>query len=145
MKPSRQIESCSSNMKILLSKWRNDIGKLVDDKPNNVLSDDAVVKLGNLNTPDQESIKNIIGHHAGLIKGNILGLYRLLKEKTDFWSNTECNKCGVIGHCAVQCNQPTDRSVEKKRYKSDPELKRRQNQRRRRNKARNLVMRGNIN
>lgn len=143
--PPLKVHHSENKVKVLLEKWRHDIGKLVDDKPVNVLSDSALTKLATTCPSDHEDIKKIIGSHAGLIKGNILGLARLLREKQDFWSKTECNKCGVKGHCAIQCIQLTNRSVEKERYKTNPEAKRKQNQRRRRNKARNLALRGCIN
>lgn len=123
-------------------KWREIEAQLLDDKPDNILSDATMTKLLKIPTKSLDDLKSLIGtKHADLLKGHIVGLFRLCQEHLPFFERTFCHKCEVAGHSAKQCNQSIDRGIEKRIYQANPEKKTAQNRRRRLNLARNRRLR----
>jgi ribonuclease D len=133
---------------LILWEWRNNHSRIVDEAPRLLIPSQVLIHLAKYPPSTEEKIKEAFnGRIPHLLEKATKTIMRLVNEGRPYLAKLEatiCNNCGEAGHAAYGCYLPNSWQNTKRYYDNHPELKARQNRRRRENKKNNKIAKQHI-
>ena len=142
MKKNQSIQ-LSSEQSVLFQTiydWRNLHARILDESPEALFTVLNLFHLVKQNVRDRDSMIRITGTASESFSRWEKPLLQLLqngKEAYDKFLSVDCHNCGRTGHLAWGCPEPASHAITRAAEKADPEARKRQQDRRATNWARN--------